>query len=413
MAANTIPTGKTKAIELRRPASIGDADAALARIRSVPSDTDLLLPNRPTGRSFAGTAALLQLIVTWSRHCPDGQLRVHVQEGDEDDRARATLESLVATDHGMLAVALAGRVTARRGARDLSRLAVPMLRERLEQANGDGEALRGTKAFAMCLDGNEFGAPRLLYRNRPSWLAREAELHELEQFKNLSQTLADRLARGSAGGHLASVASFSRILYELFRNTHEWARTDAGGQPYPPERSVRGIRVERHAVDRDTERQLTEAQPPLRDFCAHPQLRPRDGRRRFAELTVFDSGPGVAARQLDREGGQTHIEAEHQALRACLRKHISSSRKESKGNGLHQVLEDLSALSAFLWLRTGRLSLYRDFAATPYRPAIDDDEPFLLDWKGGIGGVTEAPKAAGSFFTALLPIGDDPNQTTL
>jgi hypothetical protein len=408
-------TGNRSVLKLGRPSSIADSEANLERVSAAAPDTDLLLATNLSGRSFAGTAALSQLIITWARRCPQGRLRVHAQGGDEKETL-AVLERFLTTDHGMLAATLAGGVFTRRGEGDLSSLVEPILRSRFSRMDDAETSLRGAKTFAMCLDESDFEAPRTLYRARPVGLNREPELRGIEDFQNLALRIQDRLNEGGGDGYLASTASLSRILFELFRNTHDWARYDASERPYAPGSSARGLRVERHNVDARAEKELIGPQAPLRDFFAHPRLTPERGRQRFAELTVFDSGPGVASRRMAASNPEIEapdIAAEHTALRECLRKHISSSAAEAKGIGLHQVLKDLTALSGFLWLRSGRLSMYRDFLAMPYRPDQTEDEPFLLDWTAGIGGVTESAPVAGSFFTALLPIGNDPNQTTL
>ncbi len=405
-------------IELRGRSSIAEMEALVARIVSAPRDADILLPNSLKQKSFAASAAYMQLLVTWARHCPDGRLRLHVQEDDGDERAQVTLERALKADHAMLAAALAGDVRARRGIRDLTPLAAPILRERFARMDRSGTTLRkGGKTFAMCLDDSAYEAPPLLYRDRPANLARDPELLGREGFGSLAQQIQERLNAGiGGGGAFAGVGGLSSTLYELFKNTHEWARSDAVEIPYPPESSARGVRVERHNVDAALELGMVKDQPALRDFFSHPSLAPRDGRRRFVELTVFDSGPGVASRRLlvkHPERADPDVGAELSTLRECLRKHVTSSTEDAQGVGLHKVCKDLTDLSAFLWLRTGRLSLYRDFVAMPYDPEADADEPYLLDWSAGLGGVTENAPATGSFFTALLPIGHDPNQTAL
>jgi hypothetical protein len=388
----------------------------LKRIVSAPADTDLLLPNSLKQRSFAATAAYMQLFVTWARHSPEGRLRVYVNEGSEDEEARKVLERALKGDHLMVAAALAGDVRARRGIQDLGSLVKPILGERFSAMDRPETSLeKGGKTFAMCFDDSDFAPPRILYQRRPSSSGEVLKLHSLASFQDLAGSIQSRLNVGVGGGaSFAADASLSTALHELFKNTDEWARGDETEKVYPPSTSVRGIRVERRNLDAGLEEGLIEDQPALVDFFAHPSLAPVGGRRRVVEVTVFDSGPGVASRRLlTKHPGRTDFDVgeEFSALRECLHKHVSSSHRDPRGVGLHRVLKDLTELRAFLWLRTGRLSLYRDFVAMPYDPA--GDEPYLLDWSAGLGGITELAPAAGSFFTALLPIGHDPNQTTL
>jgi len=389
----------------------------LERIVSSPRDADFLVPNSLKGRTFAATAAYMQLLVTWARSCPDGRLRVHVQEDADEDRARATLGNALKSDHLMLAAALARDVRARRGERELGGIAAPILEDRFSAMDSVGALLeKGNKVFALCLDDSPVPFPKVLYRDPPRpQRGRGAELLGLGGFQNLAGGIQDKFNEGIGGGaSFAGSGSLSTALFELFKNTDEWARSDAHNLPYPRSSSVRGIRVERRNVDSEMEE--AEDQPALRDFFAHESLRSHDGRRRVVELTVFDSGPGVPSRRLlatHPEGAKIDVGHEFSALRDCLRKHVTTSKKDPRGTGLHRVLQDLTDLNAFLWLRSGRLSLYRDFVAMPYRPEDESrDEPFLLDWRAGLGGITPLAPATGSFFTALLPIAHDPRQTS-
>ncbi|HEY5942710.1 MAG TPA: hypothetical protein VIT89_07615 [Solirubrobacterales bacterium] len=405
-------------IELRGRSSIGEMEELLERIVSSPSDADMLVSNSLKGRTFAATAAYMQLLVTWARSCPEGRLRVHVREDADGDRARTTLGRALKSDHLMLAASLAGDVRARRGERELGGIAAPILEDRFLAMNSVGALLeKGDKAFAMCLDDSPIPFPKVLYRDPPTrpQRGRGAELLGLGGFQNLAGGIQDKFNEGIGGGaSFAGSGSLSTAIFELFKNTDEWARSDQHDLPYPRSSSVRGIRVERRNVDAEMEE--AEDQPALRDFFAHESLRSPDGRRRLVELTVFDSGPGVPSRRLlarHPEGAKADVGEEFLALRDCLRKHVTTSKKDPRGTGLHRVLQDLTDLNAFLWLRSGRLSLYRDFLAMPYRPEDGSrDEPFLLDWRAGLGGITELAPAAGSFFTALLPIAHDPRQTS-
>jgi hypothetical protein len=389
----------------------------LQRIVSSPRDADVLVSNSLKERTFAATAAYMQLLVTWARSCPDGRLRVHVQEDADEDRARATLGNALKSDHLMLAAALARDVRARRGERELGGIAAPILEDRFSAMDSVGALLeKGNKVFAMCLDDSPVPFPKVLYRDPPRpQRGRGAELLSLGGFQNLAGGIQDKFNEGIGGGaSFAGSGSLSTALFELFKNTDEWARSDAHNLPYPRNSSVRGIRIERRNVDSEMEE--AEDQPALRDFFAHESLRSHDGRRRVVELTVFDSGPGVPSRRLlatHPEGAEVDVGHEFSALRDCLRKHVTTSKKDPRGTGLHRVLQDLTDLNAFLWLRSGRLSLYRDFVAMPYRQEDESrDEPFLLDWRAGLGGITPLAPATGSFFTALLPIAHDPRQTS-
>jgi hypothetical protein len=271
--------------------------------------------------------------------------------------------------------------------------------------------LRGSKGFALCLDDSPFEAPRSLYAAREPQAGEPPRLLGRKGFADLTDVLAARLWSQGPAPELDGLTS---LLYELFRNTHDCARSDEREVRYRARQSVRGIRIERHGFPLADQEKMAAGQPGLHEYLDHPALGSPDGRQRLVEVSIFDSGPGVAARRLLSlaDGGPAEPDLEGRALRDCLRKHISTS-PESLGTGLHRALKALSDARAFLLIRSGRLSMLRDFITTPYRPASDPDEPFLADWMAGIGGVTARAPVAGASITALIPIRDRHVQTTL
>lgn len=193
------------------------------------------------------------------------------------------------------------------------------------------------------------------------------------------------------------------ILHELFKNTHEWARTDFDDSDLA--RSVRGILVQRHDWTREQVNRIAQGSPGLERFVCHSNFQGNDGRLRFMELSVIDSGVGLAARRLRQAWSpQLPCDDELRACLECLQKHCSSSRLAHKGLGLHEVMSTLSSLNAFMRIRTGKLSLYRDFVDQPYRANESMENSPLFDWNTGTHQLTPLARAEGVLYTMLIPI---------
>jgi len=77
------------------------------------------------------------------------------------------------------------------------------------------------------------------------------------------------------------------VLHELFKNTHEWARTDETGVPLL--RSVRGLLAQGHSGRRGSGGSA-EGSPALGAYLASPGLPSPEGRLRFLELSVSTAG---------------------------------------------------------------------------------------------------------------------------
>jgi hypothetical protein len=207
------------------------------------------------------------------------------------------------------------------------------------------------------------------------------------------------------------MGTLGKIIFELFENTHKWARSDAINEPLPW--GIRGIRCELH---RDWLRRFqadAAESAVVASYFNHPRFTtaPRDYIR-VLEVSVFDSGPGIAARSPQGATVATgSIDSEYQALRERFALHRTSSSATHRGKGLDQVMRLLSEHSGFLRLRSGRLNMQRDFIAHPYQLARQSphsgtpSEPFFLDWSGNLEPVAHA-LATGVLFSFFFPVID-------
>jgi hypothetical protein len=402
-------------IEVEGSNTVADFERRLGEIAEASGDADLLLPRKLKKRFIGGLAAQLQLLVTWRHSCPTGRVRLHTHstEGAELERL---LERFVRTDHGLAAACLAELCT-RSGDEDLSSQAQPIWESRMKDLQPDVNLyFHGQEVLGVCLDDSNFAVSPNLYFSAEN-------PREDQDFETLAKKAIEDLWPNTDADRLSELNKpeakpLGKLLCELFHNTHFWARRDAFGRAYPPKSSLRGIRLELLNFLRSEEADLVAEQPTLAAYMQRPELAPHDERRRLVEMTIFDCGPGIASRELLRKGYDANTcpppAAEQKALRECLKRHFSSDRFDpSKGVGLHESFKCLSQLKSFLWVRSGHLSLYRDFVAQPYDPENSDREPFLLDWTTQAAAAISMPRAQGAFITALIPITHRSEQISL
>ena len=106
------------------------------------------------------------------------------------------------------------------------------------------------------------------------------------------------------------------------------------------------------------------------------------------------------------------VRDEYAACLRCLKKWKSTSGQSHRGIGLARVMRNLTALRGFWRIRTGRLSLCRNFLQDPYehkqlptRPSLFDDDPGLVDWyTGSPDRLTHLSRAEGVLLTMLVPL---------
>jgi hypothetical protein len=392
----------TQPLTVASESTIARVERSLAELSEAPEDRDLLLPTSLKKRQLGGTTAMLQLIATWRRRCPRGELRAYVEAGSAEEQRRR-VEGFMTTDHALFAWALSERLEDRTGRFDARGIARELADKRLAAMSRVTKSERGNKVFLLCLDHERrFAAPETLYQ--PAEGDEDETLpRSTEGFRSLASELRTAIGgktrRARRGRQSSQDDGLAALLRELVRNTHDWGRRHPDTGAY--DRSVRGVRIELHNLG-PTELRKATTEPVLADYLTRTEPNKGD-RLHLVELSIFDSGPGLAAWRLHETGHRATQPDEYDAVRACLRTHFSSSHESPRGIGLHEVLGTITELGGLLRVRTGRMQLYRDFAKLPYDTAHDRDEPYLENWDTR-SGVTAAPPVSGTFYTLLFPL---------
>ncbi len=385
-------------IEALKLHNIEKVEGVLGKLMEPSKDYDLHLPAELHNLKFGGIAAAIQLIITWARRHPNSRIFTYVKSSVNPDEQ---VNAFSLWDHWLAAVLMADDVLAQDG-QSIRVAALRAARQRLSEMQSVERPLgKGPERLYLSVAGNLNAQLRTLYRGADtptSFVKAQTEFH------SLIRELLGALPFTHELEH-TKIPRIASILHELFKNTDQWARTDLKGVTIRP--AVRGIRLElHHHSDRKWLQQYVGDSRSLSEFVANVPS-PLNGRFCFVETSVFDSGPGMAHRLENREIPEDDFDSEHAAVVRCLKKWGSTSPQRHRGVGLHEVMTALTDTGGFLRLRTGRLSLQRDFAKLPYRPLSSQsslEEPFLLDWQNGAPLPTKFPRVEGTLLTMLIPI---------
>ena len=147
------------------------------------------------------------------------------------------------------------------------------------------------------------------------------------------------------------IESIAWMVYELFQNTVDHAETDENGKSYF--RTIGALRFNIQKVDHSD---LVRIHHEFEALEAN-------GLRIF-ELSVMDSGPGFARRWTGKGFDDISIEEEKNAIRECFEKYKSTKKKDGRGVGLDNVLENLKQHNGFFRMRTGRLEIIKSYLTT-------------------------------------------------
>ncbi|PQA59850.1 hypothetical protein [Siphonobacter curvatus] len=209
------------------------------------------------------------------------------------------------------------------------------------------------------------------------------EYIENEQYllENLHKSLYNIINLSTITKHNYSKVSMPivNIIYELMKNTYEWAKTDENSIPLDP--NIRGLYIQFIRKDRQQLIQTSTENPGLVNYFNSSALKENSiGELYLVEITVFDSGPGFI-KKFESTNDVPNINKLN-ILKKCLTKHMTSDQsiyKDVKGLGLDRILRTLNN-KGFLRIKTDELHIYRDLINTPYVNTSNSEDIDLFDW---------------------------------
>jgi hypothetical protein len=371
------------------------------------SDSQILrLPTHlELGGAFGLPVAIIQLIADWATKQENSTLRLYSSFDDEKQ-----LESFAGTPHGMASLYFSsisqGINKEELPSKKLWSFILPYVEAM--QTSKYINTMQGRGAFLCCFASarNEFLIP--LYKS-----PKQEILRSRDEFSVLIRQILDKVAP-EANRRLATndVTNVSQLIYELFSNTHRHARTDLNGNLI--RKGVRGIYIKfiHKGYSGTREANFTSSDANLNRYLARAMTEAPQSKashndiklaNSFLEISVFDTGPGLAKRWLAKnsvEGANIElnnlsIDDEYALIRECFISGQTSTNEYGRGEGLSNVLSSLSTLKAFLRLRTGRLCLEQDF--------IHKDNNFAFaHWQPK---QPELVEVIGARYTAIIPLG--------
>lgn len=170
----------------------------------------------------------------------------------------------------------------------------------------------------------------------------------------------------------------SSIIYELMKNTFEWAKFDNNRTRIKP--NIRGVYLKFHKYGLDNILSDYHSVLPITQYFSDKKLSVNSkGEVYFIEISVFDTGIGFVEK-FNSEGNDIEI------IKKCLVKNQTSSiskLKDKKGLGLDRILNILNEKGLFK-INTDKYSLFRNLRIDKYDSTIglnDFSKIILRDWE--------------------------------
>ena len=293
------------------------------------------------------------------------------------------------------------------------------------QANWPDLASTASNAYLLCMDNQppEIGLPAQLYPGRTP-----EELLEFDGFYALLQELIRTVSPAVAPAWMHTKTglreALTTIVAETFKNTHDHARHEVDRSDVA--QSLRGIYARFYSLSEISslaqERRPEEHSPALRfarsfipkpspPGVRRPQTVPVNG---VLEISVFDSGPGMAAKWLRRSVDGVPVQEQLEALLSCFAKGRTTTGTLGRGYGLAKVLMRLKDLHGFIGVRTNQVHVFRqfgtalEFAHKELQDGTRVPEEKLFDWKRHVSSVaSQRLSVRGTVVSFLLPMGGE------
>jgi hypothetical protein len=367
-------------ITLPRDANVAALEEFVREIRQYPGQ-DLKLAihtSRSAAFSFGGVS--VQAIATWAR-LHEGARRIHVPPSFANDSA--TRDRFASVLHGMAALYFCDSIVS--GSQEVKRFtALSSVTPRVAAMESFDLAniLRGRSTALCCFEGAKAEFLPALYEKPRRGSKEQTSVRSIADLRSVLLALIDACAPGM-GSRLSEGQAevLGNLVHQLFKNADVHTVTDASGKLSTT--GIRGVQV-RYISAGSSEALVDFAQNDhsLRVYLGRATaLSSKDQRikalatgerkeRRptsFLEVSVFDTGPGLALRWLSKERGiqsyaQMTLEDEEKAIHDCFRLHSTTHSSSSRGDGLEIAMLAMRQLRAFMFLRTGRLALVQDFS---------------------------------------------------
>lgn len=193
---------------------------------------------------------------------------------------------------------------------------------------------------------------------------------------------------GSATDAEAAIASY---VWEILRNTQVHGQISGG----PPMQGIRITELKRYSLDQFRENSVLAGATDHQLTSYLTKVRAASGKASIVEITVADSGPGIAATMLGSAEAPSRdgIEELEATRFAFTRRGTSLSRSDpDAGLGLILALRACRELDSFVSIRTGRVQLTKHYLTSDQA----NDQLWVREDRS-------LPLLAGTSVTILIP----------
>lgn len=364
------------------------------------TDQQLRLPVSMSHGGLLGVdASLAQLVITWAKAQEKSTLHLY----SDTEGAFEHVSQLAKTAAGLAALVMSSHIESETHDPIGRRAALGEIRPLIDAmfegdlkhtSSGKGARPKMINLFSINHAQREYIKP--FYHGE-----QEPKVHKWPTFSTLIEDLSSLMHTRHERNALMrrGLSALGTVLEELLANADEHASIDLEGNKY--KKGLRGMTVKASRINKTDIKDYAHTEPEFARFVIKHMVKNVDVLD-FLEISIIDSGPGLARRWLSIKEGKPletlekmSLEDELQATLDCFKKHVTTKPSKESGMGLHNAVQAFNKLQAYVRLRTGRLCLSQTFQGhegeVDYHPK---------KWSGD----GELAAAEGTVFTICIPV---------
>lgn len=370
-------------------------------INSAPK-TDLYIPSNLASKQMGIYAELILLMITWNR-LSTGKLYVNY------DKNTADLEDKLDTMFRRYWNFIAASMGYQKGIflsdnTEITKTIGNIIRDRIDFLNKNESWRKGDTTFITAIQHSATPYPSAFYLSNGT-LKSKKEFIEIS--KNILVDVSTNYIRGTSTKLIEDNKQLiGEIIFELIENTHFWSQEKYNGSNYNT--GVRGLLASVHRGNKETLLKNCKDDRPFIEYLTEVfKSYSQDENIYIMEISVFDSGSGLASKYLKKDITDfSSYDEIYNAIIDCLIKGNTSDSYSGyeRGFGLYNIMKLLSE-KGFLKIRTNGLKLFRNFIKNPFNNLTPTKTDYCLnDWNKVQNQSPPSYLTEGTLFSIFIPL---------
>lgn len=387
-------------INIKNNTSYSDIENNYRLLKTYPN-SDLYLPADIKGKQLGIYTEIIQLIITWSR-ISKGKIYVHYDSKTSD------LNRKIDVMFNRFWNFVAGCMGYKNGIylsdeTNISNEVAQVIKERITYLTLNNSWKKGSNSFISAIQHSATPYPSALYFSNGN-LKPKKEIIELS--KNILTDVSKSYSKYSSTYVVDYYKELiGEIIFELIENTHFWSQNNFEDKTF--ETGIRGLMISSHRGNKEELLKNCKDDISLSEYFSN-LITNEEMENNIIELSIFDSGSGLASRWLKKEINESNSEDEiYDAIIDCLVKENTSDKSSNyeRGFGLFNMMKLLGTRKGYLKLRTNGLKLIRDFNKHSFNESkVSSKEDYNLDsWHISQNKSKPLYRTAGTMFSIFIP----------